>query len=364
MAEPVILHEPKTEQIMARIRASIVAGHYRPGLRLPTFAEMETDFSVGRAVIQRALEELKREGFVRSEGRKGLYVTENPPHLFQYGLVLPSSPGDPGWCQLMTALNNEAYRIEQADSLRRFRFYYDMKPRGAKPATQQQLQEDMQAHRLAGLIIHRESASLVDEVTEVAPKVPHVHLFADARTGVAAPCITVDAAELINRALRLLHDKGRRRVAILAMSGTHEDIKYNEVFAEAGLEYHAPWVQWIARSDPGTCEHLVSLLMDYSKKSRPDAFIVADDNLVPYVSSGLVAAGIRAGDDLDLVAHCNWPWPPRSVLPMVRIGFDLREMMRRALETIALQHTAGTPEPYQLIKPQFEWETQTPDDQR
>jgi len=358
MAGKLTLEEPKTEQVTARIRSMIVKGEFSPGYRLPTFVEMEGKFDVGRAVIQNALETLKRDGFVRSEGRRGLFVTENPPHLYQYGLVTPASPGDPGWCHLMTALNNEAHRIEKTDPQRRFRFYYGVQNKEAAQKALEELRQDVLGHRLAGLVIHCQSAPLLDEVLRPEAGPPRVYLWADQHSGVS-PCLTVDGPQLIQRALHLLKERGRKRVAILQMGGTHKYLDHKRLFAEAGLEYHAPWVQWIGRSDPASAEGVVSLLMDYRFEARPDGLIVTDDNLVPPVSRGLVAAGVRVSEELELVAHCNWPWPPSSVLPMVRIGFDVREVLQRAIQMITQQQEGQSPEPYQCIPAQFEWEAQS-----
>jgi DNA-binding LacI/PurR family transcriptional regulator len=349
--------EPKTKQVMERIRSSIVTGRFSPGFRLPTFVEMEGDFAVGRAVLQHAVAALKRDGFIRSEGRRGLYVTENPPHLYQYGLVMPATPGDPGWCQLMTALSNGAHRIEKNDPQRRFRFYYGIEPGGGSDKTLQQLRDDVANHRLAGLVIYKDTETLVDEV--VPPKaVPRVYLFADKLSGLS-PCLTVDGSELLRRSLRHLKERGRRRVALVQMGGTNTHVKFDLLFAEVGLDYYPPWMQWVGRSDPASATQLISLLMDYRRDQRPDALLVTDDNLVQYVSAGLVATGVKVGDEMEMIAHCNWPWPPSSVLPMVRIGFDVRQILQRAMNMISDQQAGRAPDLYQKVPAQFEWEIDT-----
>jgi DNA-binding LacI/PurR family transcriptional regulator len=306
-------------------------------------------------VLQHAIAALKRDGFVRSDGRRGLFVTENPPHLFQYGLVMPSAPGDPGWCQLMTALNNEAYRIERTDPQRRFRFYYGVEAGPGAAKSLAQLGDDLRNHRLAGLVIHYATAPLLADVLTPDLDVPRIYLWADQASGVT-PCLTTNGGQLIERSLRLLKERGRRRVAVVHMGGTDVNVNHAAMFSAAGLAYHAPWVQWVGRSDPAVAERLVALLMDYPPEARPDALIVTDDNLVPHVSSGLVAAGVRVGEELELVAHCNWPWPPRSVLPMVRIGFDVRAVLQGAIDAITRQREGKAAEPYQRVPALFEWE--------
>jgi len=357
MSDPVSeLEMPKTAQVMARIRSSIVSGQYSPGYRLPTFVEMEGDFAVGRAVIQQALAELKRDGFIRSEGRRGLFVTENPPHLYQYALVLPSLPGDPGNSQLMVALQNEAMRIEKSDPQRRFRFYFGICPNSDSAESIDQLRDDIQNHRLAGLIIHHDSAAVLESIAPVLSGIPRVYLWADETSTNMSPALTVDGTQLLRRALEYLKNDGRQRIALVQMGGTNIDVDFQKLFDEASLEWHAPWTQWVGRSHPAVAEGLVSLLMDGRAERRPDAIIVTDDNLVPYVGSSLISNGIKVGKELRLVAHCNWPWPPPSVLPMTRIGFDVREVLERAINTISQQQEGIAPERCHRIPAKFEWE--------
>lgn len=344
---------PKTEKVKASIRSAILDGTYRPSRRLPTFAEMESDFAVGRAVIQQAVEALKRDGFIRSESGRGLFVTENPPHLYQYGLVMSGSP-ESGWDHLTTALNKEALLIEQNDPQHGFRFYYGMRAGADEPL--RQLRDDIDSHRLAGLVVDPVAATVLDSALAPGSGPPRVYLWADEHTGMT-PCLTVDGSQLLERSLNYLKERGRKRVALLQISNTNNYMDFRKLFADAGMEHHHPWIQSVGRNDPASTESLIALLMDYRFDVRPDGLIIADDNLVPAVSRGLLRAGVKVGDELELVAHCNWPWPPQSVLPMTRIGFDVREVLQRAIRTISQLQAGETPEPYQRVRAQFEWET-------
>jgi len=42
---------------------------------------------------------------------------------------------------------------------------------------------------------------------------------------------------------------------------------------------------------------------------RPDALVVADDNLVTCATQGIAASGVQVPGELDVVAHCNFPHP-------------------------------------------------------
>jgi GntR family phosphonate transport system transcriptional regulator len=64
-------------QIARQIQGDIASGACRPGMRLPTEAELSTRFGVNRHTVRRALEELSRDGLVRVEQGRGSFVAED-----------------------------------------------------------------------------------------------------------------------------------------------------------------------------------------------------------------------------------------------------------------------------------------------
>jgi DNA-binding LacI/PurR family transcriptional regulator len=70
---------------------------------------------------------------------------------------------------------------------------------------------------------------------------------------------------------------------------------------------------------------------------RPDGLIVADDNLVEHASAGIVDAMVRVPDDLEMVAHCNFPWPTPSVVKARRLGYDAREVVDACIRLLDRQ---------------------------
>lgn len=63
-------------QIYQKLREEIAEGHYPPGSRLPTEAEMMRRFSVSRATVRHALELLRREGLLVRIPAKGTFVRQ------------------------------------------------------------------------------------------------------------------------------------------------------------------------------------------------------------------------------------------------------------------------------------------------
>lgn len=64
-------------QIAGKLQAEIASGERKPNMRLPTEAELSTQFGVNRHTVRRALEELSRDGLVRVEQGRGSFVAED-----------------------------------------------------------------------------------------------------------------------------------------------------------------------------------------------------------------------------------------------------------------------------------------------
>ena len=69
-------HIPIYLQIVEGIRAAVAAGVYRPGEALPSLRAMAMQAHVNPNTVQRAYDELAREGLIYAQRGKGLFVAE------------------------------------------------------------------------------------------------------------------------------------------------------------------------------------------------------------------------------------------------------------------------------------------------
>ncbi len=67
-------HVPIYLQIAQGIRAAVAAGVYLPGEALPSLRTLAIDVQVNPNTVQRAYDELEREGLVHSRRGKGIFV--------------------------------------------------------------------------------------------------------------------------------------------------------------------------------------------------------------------------------------------------------------------------------------------------
>jgi GntR family transcriptional regulator len=69
-------HVPIYLQIADAVRAAVAAGVYRPGEMLPSLRAMAIQVQVNPNTVQRAYDELEREGLIFSQRGRGLFVAE------------------------------------------------------------------------------------------------------------------------------------------------------------------------------------------------------------------------------------------------------------------------------------------------
>ncbi|MGN9843472.1 GntR family transcriptional regulator [Nonomuraea sp. H19] len=74
---------PRHQQIAAELRAEIMSGALRPGEQLPSTPHLVGRFEAANATIQRALQSLKDEGFVRGHAGKGVFVREKQQFIVE-----------------------------------------------------------------------------------------------------------------------------------------------------------------------------------------------------------------------------------------------------------------------------------------
>lgn len=335
----------KGKAIVAAMRKRIVAGEWRPGTQLPIRAKLEQAFGVSAATMQKALDQLNRDGFTHGKRRWGTFVTENPPHLSRYGLVFPSRPATSAWwVRFWTALINEAAGLEQSRS-RSIPVFYGIE-RHSESEDYRQLLRDIRHQRLAGLIFPSAPFMVTDTPVVLEPGFPRVAIMdPDERFPQVTP-LSLDWRSFFVKAAEYLGQRGRRRIAVLAapnQQGMFAEY-LQQSLAAWKLQTHPHWLQEVSQTGVQSARACVSLLLHGRPGERPDGLIITDDNLVEYGVAGAVDAGVRVGKDVDVVAHCNFPWPAPQGMAIKRLGFDARGILERSIEIIDSQRR-GEPGP-------------------
>ncbi len=354
----------KKRQIIAHLHHRIVSGDLGPLSRLPTRRDLAEQFDASPVTVQQAFDSLMQNGFIESRGGKGTFVVANPPHLTHYAVVFPTLPDEvTGWRRFWTALSNEGRRIHGDVTLpRTISIWYGIDKNSGREDFHR-LVADVRAHRLAGLIFATVPSLVKDTPLLDEPGIARVAIMSDQFSMPGVPRVEVDGPSFMSKALGKLAEQGKRRVAVILPPEMAEDRKWNQLFfdvlAKNGMESRPYWRIEANQSVPRTTRACAQLLMRLPPEERPDALLVCDDNLVEQAATGLIDAGVRVPTDIAVVAHCNFPWPTPSAVPVARLGYDARQVMQACLKVID-QQRRGEPVP-EVTKINAVFEDEIPD---
>jgi hypothetical protein len=335
-------------ELAAELRRRITTGALPPASRIRTKLELCREFGVSDATVQRALHVLAREGFLRSRGCAGTWVTAQPPHLSRVGLVF----ADPvGRSRFWMTIVQEARRLEANGPLR-FPVYercgYPMGPDLAR------LQEDLRTRRLAGLLLLTRADNvlprrLAESCGVVRVSVTQPDPFADPHRIELPSCAPF--------VLEYLRARGHRRIALITTFSQFGPNPYQSGdlarrAAALGMEIPSRFIHPVSISEHYTACHTLELMMSLPPADRPDAVCIMDDHLVEQATLGIARAGVVPGPDrpLEVVVHANFPNPPVSHVPVTWHGYDVRGLVAAAVRMVT-DALAGRPVPVDVVLP-------------
>lgn len=337
-------------EILSVLRREIVAGQLQPGAQLPTRTELESRFHASRHTVQRAIDHLRRAGFVRVNGRQASYVSDRPPHLYRFALIFKSMPQHERWNSFFAGLERAATGYSGATGDSRFITVHHGVEDHLDNREMAQLRRDVQTRSLAGLFFpeHPFVTELARSELGTAPVIACAAIM-EPRAGDSMGTVYLES--MWELAFAELAATGCRRVALLVAP-----IDTKPLLAGAsryGLTIRPEWVHRVCLDHPACAREVTHLLLAGRPGERPDGLFVADDNLVPYAQAGILDAGVRVPDELRVIAHSNFPWATPSALPAVRLGYDVREVLAAGVAELASQQ-AGRPPGARRIGPRFE----------
>ena len=332
----------KQQRIGDALRQQIVHGELAPGARLPTQVQLIEQFGVSGVTVQRAINNLTREGFICTRGRNGTFVAANPPHLSNYGLVfMDQADRDTHRSRYHEMLESQAFRL-QREVDRRVTVFNGISGHADDEGTRQLL-ADVRAHRMAGLMLV-DPDTLEDNPLLEEQAIPRVAVMS-CEVELPCPIVCPDIAGMIDLGLDTLVSAGRHRIAILTTGPIYRKHRAHLLTAikRLPITVHDRWIQVTPHDLPEAVRNMVLLLMASGNSERPDGIFILDDNLAEAASTGLIEAGVRVPQDVSIVAHCNFPWLAPSVLPVTRVGFDTQAILDQALGVIDIQRRGMAP---------------------
>ena len=327
--------------MLAKLRDEIVNGVLPPGSQLPTRADFERRFCASPHTVQRAIDQLRREGFVRVNGRQATYVTTHPPHLYRYAMVFNSSAHD-GVNRFFLALTHAAEHYTGSESEPRHVTLHSGVEDHADNREMRALAVAVRGHTLAGIVFpeHPHTTRLGYSILGTAPGLPRVSMLAEPTETIGA--VSMEPFE--ERVLDYFRRRKCRRVAVLTNAWQQDVIdRLTQGISRRGMTTRSYWLLRVNMDTASTARETTHLLLHAGQDERPDALFITDDNLVEHALAGIVDAGVRVPEDLEVVTHCNFPWPVPSVLRVKRIGYDTREVLAACLDELESQRRGERP---------------------
>lgn len=342
------------EQILGHLRRLIISGELAAGDRLPTRDDLVQSFSTSKRTVQEALVQLAHEGLAHARGPLGTYVSDSP-RTVEYGLVFEARthPAAP-WSTFLRTIQHEAEAVGTALG-RRLICYYSSAghPEGED---YRHLMWDVQIHRVAGLVFVNPPFVLATSPAVRHPDMPRIGIMASPTFGI--PAVYPDSFSFEQRALDYLRSRGRTRLGVVLMGagGPLPDAHIEETARQRGLSLPTYCRQYCGFGTAEAATNITHVLMRLPPADRPNGLLLGDDNLVDPALAGLVAAGARVPEDVEVVAHCNYPLDHAAPLPVVRLGFDCRTLLRRCVELLDVVRLGGRAPDLTLVPAIFEQE--------
>lgn len=350
----------KHDAIVQHLRSLVVGeGALPAGERVPTRSEIGEHFGVSTMTVQRAFDRVIDEGFLVTAGNAGTLVADHPPHRHRFVLSVPGHPGDTRWVRFWDLLVQEATRWG-AGTPSRMVVAQDADPE-IGPLEAERLAQEIADHRVAGILFVTDTPWITSAVLRGA-QIPRV-AFSGLKPNGDVPGISLGAEGRLwfTRAVERLHARGRQRIALITVPGLaqprHLEL-WQGLLEERGLVHDPALIQMAGQWDARWATNLVLALFRGPAEQRPDALVVSDDNLVEQVCAGLQQLGLRVPDDLDVVAHANFPLAAPAALPLTRLGFDIPQVFALAMDLLLRQQRREIVPRVTVVHPRFEEESE------
>ncbi|MBN1670170.1 MAG: GntR family transcriptional regulator [Kiritimatiellae bacterium] len=197
--------QTKYGRVIETLRAQIREGVYKPGSRLPGQLALTKEFGVSVITVNRALNELAKEGLLRRRERSGTYVAERVRPLSSLVIVFDSTPK--GMLRVAEYLGGIRERAESLDI-----------PTELYKPTDPVLQERLRAPDpgLGVIVLEIEWPDVVNAL--LAASVPVVVAATQPRYG--RYCVMGDRRRAGLELTRVLLAEGCKRVGFLHNQGT------------------------------------------------------------------------------------------------------------------------------------------------
>jgi DNA-binding LacI/PurR family transcriptional regulator len=298
---PAVAEQPKYLRIVESLRASIEAGRYRNGERLPSEAELVRKFGVSRMTAVKAMQHLRQEGLLVRRTGSGSYAADTATGVKPvFGLIIPDLGETEIFepiCKGMSGSPNLAgHSLSWGQSV----------SRANKEDAAEQLCEQYIAQRVSGVFFaplefapHRDVVNRRVLKLLKSARIPVVLLD---RCALDYPARSeYDIVGLDNRRAAFvmaehLLQQGAKRLAFLARPGSAETVEdrivgYREALYAHGKEINRKLLLRVDPTDSDTLGKAISA-------QRIDGLLCANDRTAAEAMRSVLGIGLRIPQDI------------------------------------------------------------------
>lgn len=324
----------KHPRIDQHIRGQIVSGKWTAGVQIPTYDQLEVQFSVSRVTVMEAIMRLKADGFLISGGPRGVFVADVLPHIHNIGVVFKDDPENPASWSSFSHYVLEATRRVMQDRPGKIITYHGV--RNSSPSEgYQMLLADLKAHRLGNLLLVHTGGQLMKTAVMEQKNIARV-MIAATQPVPNVPSIYIDPLDFINKSLAHLKQQNVKRVAIL-IGGDGDPANpvfttWRDRIAAHGMITQERWFQHVSLSHKRWANNITQAVLSAPADQRPDGMIITDDHYVEFATAGVLASQLSKTVPLHIVAYTNFPWPTSAAVPVTRMGLDVPALVRESFK--------------------------------
>ena len=326
----------KRKGLEEALKNSILDGTLSPGMRLPTLEQLNFEFNASKATFQHVINRLKRQGFIRSVERQGLFVADNLPSETHFGLVFDRKTN-----AFLKKIEEQAELLNREGKWKFTIFRNEYTP-ALLVRNWNSLRESLQEQTLAGLFfffnpVNEEILQIIQEYSAAVPMVIYDHYPKHPTLLV----LKMEPESCAEKSLDLFLKRGIRRLAVITKPEQPLAHSFLKAARKKGIEIPDRWFLPAPEYRTEGVKNIIMLLLSLPPRQRPDGLYITDDNLLNAVQAGIVESGVRVPQDLTVVCHTNFPDPPETVIPILKVGFDNRELLCSSIEAVREYKSSG-----------------------
>ena len=325
----------KRQQLVEIFKDRIIKGDLCRDNSLPTYEELNNQFDASRATLHHVLNQLKQDGYIVSVERKGIFRADNLPSRSRFALVFESDEENQFWLKLA----REAMFISRRNKSRQFEIYHSD---NLEHEDSQKLLNRLDRRMIAGVFFFfRPTKGLTRKVFHDYPEVPTLFCenYLEPSNGF---WVRLDSNSCVNKVMEYARSCGAKKIGAISKGDQALRYCFNDAADKYGLETRPEWIQAAPEKYIEAVVNLVKLLMSQSSENRPDTLYITDDNLITLVQSTLIEIGVRVPEDVKLICHYNFPDKSDTVLPVKKIGYDVRDILNKGVDLVKDYYAGGS----------------------